>query len=119
MKAFKTKIIALCNQKGGVGKTTSSINIASFLAITETPTLLIDMDPQANTSTGLGIEIHSRLKSSYDVLINNKKISACIQKTDIEYLDLLPASPQLAGAEIELVSMFTREALLKEAINFQ
>ena len=116
MKAFKTKIIALCNQKGGVGKTTSSVNIASFLAITETPTLLIDMDPQANASTGLGIEMHPKLKSSYDVLINNKKISECIQKTDIEYLDLLPASSQLAGAEIELVSMFTRELLLKEAI---
>ena len=116
MKAFKTKIIALCNQKGGVGKTTSSVNISSFLAITETPTLLIDMDPQANASTGLGIEIHPKLKSSYDVLINNNKISECIQKTDIEYLDLLPASSQLAGAEIELVSMFTRESLLKDAI---
>ena len=116
MKAFKTKIIALCNQKGGVGKTTSSINIASFLAITETPTLLIDMDPQANASTGLGIEMHPKLLSSYDVLINNKKISECTQKTDIEYLDLLPSSAQLAGAEIELVSMFTRESLLKEAI---
>ena len=69
MKAFKTKIIALCNQKGGVGKTTSAVNIASFLAITETPTLLIDMDPQANASTGLGIEIHPKIKSVYDVLI--------------------------------------------------
>ena len=64
MNRFKTKIIALCNQKGGVGKTTSSVNIASFLAITETPTLLIDMDPQANASTGLGVEIHSKLLSS-------------------------------------------------------
>jgi chromosome partitioning protein len=107
MNRFKTKIIALCNQKGGVGKTTSAVNIASFLAITETPTLLIDMDPQANASTGLGVEIHSKLLSSYDVLIQN---------TDIEYLDVLPASAQLAGAEIELVSMFTREALLKDAI---
>jgi len=116
MKAFKTKIIALCNQKGGVGKTTSSINIASFLAITETPTLLIDMDPQANASTGLGIEIHPKIKSVYDVLINNKKISTCIQKTDIEYLEILPACAQLSGAEIELVTMFTRESILKKAI---
>ena len=116
MKAFKTKIIALCNQKGGVGKTTSSVNIASFLAITETPTLIIDMDPQANASTGLGIEMHPKLQSSYDVLINNKKITECIQKTEIEYLDILPASSQLAGAEIELVSMFTRESLLEDAI---
>ena len=80
MKAFKTKIIALCNQKGGVGKTTSSVNIASFLAITETPTLLIDMDPQANASTGLGIEIHPKMKSVYDVLINNKISYECCNR---------------------------------------
>ena len=80
MKAFNTKIIALSNQKGGVGKTTSAVNIAAFLAITETPTLLIDMDPQANASTGLGIDITPKMQSIYDVLINNIKISKCIQK---------------------------------------
>ena len=117
MKAFNTKIIALSNQKGGVGKTTSAVNIAAFLAITETPTLLIHMDPQANASTGLGIDITPKMQSIYDVLINNIKISKCIQNTDIKYLDILPSCPKLSGAEIELVSMFTRESILKEAIN--
>ena len=116
MKAFNTKIIAISNQKGGVGKTTSSINIASFLAITETPTLLIDMDPQANASTGLGVDVSHKINSVYDILINKMKIEDCINKTEIEYLDILPSCSKLAGAEIELVSMLTRESLLKETI---
>jgi chromosome partitioning protein len=116
MKAFNTKIIAISNQKGGVGKTTSAVNISAFLAITETPTLLIDMDPQGNASTGVGIEINPKIKTIYDVLINNKNIKQCIQKTDIKYLDIIPSTSNLAGAEIELVSMLTRESLLKEAL---
>jgi len=116
MKSFNTKIIALSNQKGGVGKTTSAVNIAAFLAITETPTLLIDMDPQANASIGVGIDSQSKNKSIYDVLINKKNINDCIRKTEIEYLDIIPSSSNLAGAEIELVSMFTRESILKEAL---
>ena len=117
MKSFNTKIIAISNQKGGVGKTTSAVNIAAFLAITETPTLLIDMDPQANASIGVGVEINTDRKSIYDVLINQTDINTCIQKTDIEYLDIVASSANLAGAEIELVSMFTRESILKEAID--
>lgn len=117
MKSFNTKIIAISNQKGGVGKTTSAVNIAAFLAITETPTLLIDMDPQANASIGVGIEVNTSKGSIYDVLINQKNINTCIQKTEIEYLDIIPSSAKLSGAEIELVSMFTREAVLKEALN--
>ena len=74
MKSFNTKIIALSNQKGGVGKTTSAVNIASFLAITETPVLLIDMDPQANASTAFGINQKISAKSIYDVMINNCNI---------------------------------------------
>ena len=116
MKSFNTKTIALSNQKGGVGKTTSAVNIAAFLAITETPTLLIDMDPQANASIGVGIDSQSKNKSIYDVLINKKNINDCIRKTEIEYLDIIPSSSNLAGAEIELVSMFTRESILKEAL---
>ena len=88
MKAFNTKIIAISNQKGGVGKTTSAVNIAAFLAITETPTLLIDMDPQGNASTGVGIEIMPKTKTIYDALINNENIKNCISKTDIKYLDI-------------------------------
>ena len=117
MKSFNTKIIAISNQKGGVGKTTSAVNIAAFLAITETPTLLIDMDPQANASIGVGVENNTSNNSIYDVLINQKNINECIQKTDIDYLDIIPSNSKLAGAEIELVSMFTRESILKESIN--
>ena len=116
MKSFNTKVIAVSNQKGGVGKTTSAINIASFLAITETPILLIDMDPQANASTGLGIDINSK-KTIYDMLINNINIKKCIAKTEIDFLDIIPSNSKLAGAEIELISMFTRESVLKEAIS--
>ena len=115
MKSFNTKIIALSNQKGGVGKTTSAVNIASFLAITETPVLIIDMDPQANASTALGISNNIQ-NSIYDVIINNKNIKECIQKTEINYLDVVPSNSKLAGAEIELVSMFTRESILKECL---
>ena len=114
MKSFKTKIIAILNQKGGVGKTTSAVNIASFLAITETPVLLIDMDPQGNASTGIGIS--NKKLSVYDLLINNKNINNAIYKTEIDYLDIIPSNSKLAGAEIELVSMFTRETILKQII---
>ncbi len=116
MKAFKTKIISVTNQKGGVGKTTSAVNIAAFLAITETPTLLIDMDPQANATTAFGIDLKSNSKSVYDIIINNSKIDDCTYDTDIEFLKVIPSCSKLAGAEIELVSMFTRESILKEAL---
>tara|TARA_Y100000590_G_C15734433_1_gene1018069 strand:+ start:3591 stop:4364 length:774 start_codon:yes stop_codon:yes gene_type:complete len=116
MKSFNTKIIALSNQKGGVGKTTSAVNIASFLAITETPVLLIDMDPQANASTAFGLQNNEKY-SIYDVIINNKNIKDCIQKTEIDYLNIIPSNTKLSGAEIELVSMFTRESILKECLN--
>tara|TARA_Y100000814_G_scaffold226233_1_gene170161 strand:+ start:799 stop:1572 length:774 start_codon:yes stop_codon:yes gene_type:complete len=116
MKSFNTKIIAISNQKGGVGKTTSAVNIASFLAVTETPTLLIDMDPQANASTGLGVNINNK-KTIYDVMINNINIKKCICKTDIDFLDVVPSHTKLSGAEIELVGMFTRESILKDALS--
>jgi len=115
MKSFNTKIIAISNQKGGVGKTTTAINIASFLAVTETPTLLIDMDPQANASTGLGININD-VKTIYDVMINNITMKKCILPTEIDFLHIVPAHTKLSGAEIELVGMFTRESILKDAL---
>lgn len=114
MKSFKTKTISVLNQKGGVGKTTSAVNIASFLAITETPILIIDMDPQGNASTGLGVG--NQKLTIYDLLINNKNINSAIQKTEIDFLEIIPSNSQLAGAEIELVSMFTRETILKQII---
>ena len=114
MKSFKTKTISVLNQKGGVGKTTSAVNIASFLAITETPVLVIDMDPQGNASTGLGVG--NQKLTIYDLLINNKNINSAIQKTEIDFLEIIPSNSQLAGAEIELVSMFTRETILKQII---
>ena len=116
MKLFDTKIIAVSNQKGGVGKTTSAVNISAYLAVTETPTLLIDMDPQANATSGVGIEIGSYKQSIYDVVIGKAKLSEAVQKTDLEFLDVVPSSAQLVGAEIELVSLFSRERMLKEAL---
>ena len=112
-----TKIIALTNQKGGVGKTTSAINIAASLAVSEIRTLLIDMDPQANTSTGIAEIIEKRAEYSiYETLVEEIPIKDTIAKTRFNFLDAILSTNDLVGAEIELVSVIARELELKKAL---
>ena len=109
--------IAIANQKGGVGKTTTAINIATAMAATGWKTLLVDLDPQGNASTGMGIEAAARENSSYDVLIDELPVADCISGTAIPGLDIVPATVDLSGAEVELVSVEDRTARLRDALN--
>ena len=111
------RVISIVNQKGGVGKSTTAINLSTYLSHAGHRTLLIDLDPQGNSTTGLGIYINNNNDSIYDVLINNLEPNKIIRSTQHEYLDILPSSTKLAGAEIELVSGFKREYRLKKAID--
>ncbi|MBU0547632.1 MAG: AAA family ATPase [Candidatus Omnitrophica bacterium] len=111
-----SKIIAICNQKGGVGKTTTSINLAAYLAIAGKKVMLIDLDPQANTTSGIGINKHDIKKSTYHILLEELELKDILQKTEIDNLVLAPSNLDLTGAEVELVGALGREYRLKRAL---
>lgn len=110
------KIVVIANQKGGVGKTTTAINLASSLSVMEKKILIIDIDPQANASSGLGIDTTKTKYTTYDVLLEKVPYQDAVVKTVMDYLDIIPSSPDLVGAEIEMVSMMSRETRLRKVL---
>ncbi|HVF04450.1 MAG TPA: ParA family protein [Frankiaceae bacterium] len=115
-KPRQPRVLTVANQKGGVGKTTTTVNIAAALALRGLDVLVVDLDPQGNASTALGIEHADRVPSMYDVLVGERTLAEVVQPTTIEHLSCAPATVDLAGAEIELGPQVAREARLKRAV---